>query len=137
MNMILRDARHDDSSRWNNDPAHFASEDRLPTLPIRNMVTFPQMKVPLMVSPASSAVIDEAMQPHRQVGVPTVKNPAVADPAPDGLYELGTMAGVVHALQGEKGDLAGLLKGLHRFQAAVGAVILDRAVGGLNDRPKG
>ena len=116
MKMTLLDAHHDDSSHMNNDPAHFASEDLVPILPIRNMVAFPQMKVPFMVSLASSAVIDEAVKNKQQVGLLTVKNPAVADPAPGELYEIGTMAEVVHAHKGEEGDLVVLLKGLHRFR---------------------
>jgi ATP-dependent Lon protease len=118
MKINLLNAHDADNERHKSAAVDPLDKDMVPILPVRQMVAFPQMKVPFMVSLASSAVIDDAMKDNHVIGLLTVKNPDIENPAPGELYEVGTMAEIVHAHKGEDGGLVVLLKGMHRFRVA-------------------
>lgn len=90
----------------------------VPILPVRSMVAFPQMSVPFMISFSSASVIDEAMQSDRMVGLLTVKDPEIEHPVPGQLYEVGTIAKVLHAKKNEEGVMVALLNGIRRFKVS-------------------
>ena len=100
------------------DHALTPAGDTVPILPIRGTVAYPQMKVPFLVSLKEAPMIEEAMKTDRIVGMLTVKNKNVAEPVPGELYEVGTIARVVHARKNDDGVLAVMLKGLNRFRVA-------------------
>lgn len=93
-------------------------QETIPILPVRGIVAFPQLKVPFMVSLTSTSVIEDAMKADRIVGLLTVKDPDVQKPVPGQLYEVGTIAEVVHAQKNEDGSLVVLFKGLYRFRVS-------------------
>ena len=93
-------------------------QETIPILPVRGLVAFPQLKVPFMVSLTSTSVIEDAMKADRIVGLLTVKDPDVQKPVPGQLYEVGTIAEVVHAQKNEDGSLVVLFKGLYRFRVS-------------------
>ncbi|MGD8702023.1 MAG: endopeptidase La [Desulfosarcina sp.] len=90
--------------------------NQVPILPIRSMVAFPQMNVPFMISFKSAAIIDDAMKADSIVGLLTIKDENTEDPVPGQLYEVGTMAKVLHAKKNEEGVMVALLSGIHRFR---------------------
>lgn len=92
--------------------------DALPILPVRDMVAFPRLKIPFMISMSSAAVIEDAMKTDRIIGLLTIKDPEVENPLPGQLYEVGTIAKVMHAHKNEEGLLVVLLKGLSRFRVS-------------------
>ena len=91
-------------------------KDALHILPIRSMVAFPQMSVPYMISFSSASVIEKALKADRMIGLLTVKDPDVEHPVPGQLYEVGTLAKVVHAKKNEEGVMVALLNGISRFR---------------------
>ena len=98
-----------------NTPAVDA-QDVVPILPIRNMVAFPQMSAPFMISFNVAPVIEDAMQADRMVGLLTVKDPDVDYPVPGQLYEVGTIAKILHAKKNEEGVMVAILNGIRRFK---------------------
>ena len=92
------------------------AQDVVPILPIRNMVAFPQMSAPFMISFNVAPVIEEAMQADRMVGLLTVKDADVDYPVPGQLYEVGTIAKILHAKKNEEGVMVAILNGIRRFK---------------------
>ncbi|MGD9331404.1 MAG: endopeptidase La [Desulfobacterales bacterium] len=92
--------------------------DLVPILPVRGMVAFPQMKIPFMVSLTATSVVEDAMKTDRIVGLLTVKDPEIEEPVPGQLYEVGTIAQVMHAQKNDDGALVVLLNGLNRFRVS-------------------
>jgi ATP-dependent Lon protease len=94
------------------------AQDIIPILPVRSMVAFPQMSVPFMISFSSASIIDDAMQADRIIGLLTVKDPEIEHPAPGQLYEVGTIAKILHAKKNEEGVMVALLNGIRRFKVS-------------------
>ena len=89
---------------------------KVPILPVRNMVAFPQMRVPFMISFKSAPMIESVMNADRYVGLLTIKDPEADDPVPGQLYEVGTIAKILHVKKNEDGVTMALMNGLHRFK---------------------
>ena len=78
-----------------------ASEGHLfAVLPLRDIVVFPHMIVPLFVGREKSVrALEEVMNEEKQILLLTQKNAGEDDPSPDGLYRVGTMATVLQLLK--------------------------------------
>jgi ATP-dependent Lon protease len=94
------------------------TQDFIPILPLRGMVAFPQMSVPFMISFSSASMIDDAMKADRTVGLLTVRDPANEHPVPGQLFEVGTIARILHAKKNEAGVMVTLLNGIRRFKVS-------------------
>src|SRR5580692_1966213 len=71
-----------------------------PVLPLRDIVVFPHMIVPLFVGREKSVrALEEVMNDEKQILLLTQKVAAEDDPAPDGLHTIGTMATVLQLLK--------------------------------------
>jgi ATP-dependent Lon protease len=71
-----------------------------PVLPLRDIVVFPYMIVPLFVGREKSVrALEEVMSDEKQILLLTQKNAAEDDPSPDGLYRVGTLATVLQLLK--------------------------------------
>src|SRR5580692_11012368 len=69
-------------------------------LPLRDIVVFPHMIVPLFVGREKSVrALEEVMTEEKQILLLTQKNAGEDDPSPDGLYRLGTLATVLQLLK--------------------------------------
>jgi len=93
-----------------------ASTDSVPILPVRNMVAFPQTRVPFMISADSAPLIETVMQTDRIIGLMTIKDPKSTDPVPGQLYEMGTIANILHVNTDENGVTVALMNNMHRFR---------------------
>ena len=72
----------------------------VPVLPLRDIVVFPHMIVPLFVGREKSVrALEEVMSEEKQILLLTQKNAADDDPTPDGLHKIGTMATVLQLLK--------------------------------------
>jgi len=98
------------------DRVHADTQEILPILPVRGMVAFPQISMPFMISFSSAALIEEAMQSDRTIGLLTVKDPEIESPVPGQLYEVGTIAKIIHTDKNDEGVTVALLKGMVRFK---------------------
>ena len=71
-----------------------------PVLPLRDIVVFPHMIVPLFVGREKSVrALEEVMNDEKQILLLTQKVAAEDDPAPDGLHNVGTLATVLQLLK--------------------------------------
>ncbi|MEA3338030.1 MAG: endopeptidase La [Chloroflexota bacterium] len=91
----------------------------LPILPLRGVVVFPMMWLPLTVGQARSVrLIDEALgeSEPRIIGLVTSKDPENEEPLPDEIYEIGTMAVVHRMLRAPDGTIRLIVQGLERIK---------------------
>ena len=93
----------------------------LPVLPLRDIVVFPQMIVPLFVGRDKSVkALEAVMAGDKQVFLVSQKNPGDEDPQADDLYDVGTLATVLQLLKLPDGTVKVLVEGQSR--AALGAL---------------
>ena len=86
-----------------------------PFLPLRDIVVFPHMIVPLFVGREKSiAALEEVMQNDKQILLVTQKKAADDDPSPAGLYDIGTLASVLQLLKLPDGTVKVLVEGFER-----------------------
>lgn len=86
-----------------------------PVLPLRDIVVFPQMIVPLFVGREKSvSALEAVMQTDKSIFLLSQKNPADEDPVADGLYEVGTLATVLQLLKLPDGTVKVLVEGQQR-----------------------
>ena len=98
------------------NPTGQASRDRVyPVLPLRDIVVFPGMIVPLFVGREKSVkALEEVMRDDKHILVVTQKNAQDDDPAPDQIYSTGTIATVLQLLKLPDGTVKVLVEGLSR-----------------------
>ncbi|WP_429884739.1 endopeptidase La [Geoalkalibacter halelectricus] len=88
---------------------------RYPLMPLRDIVVFPHMVVPLFVGRAKSIqAIEGAMERDKLIFLATQKNPKVDDPAEEDLYDIGTMAQIIQVLKLPDGTVKVLVEGRGR-----------------------
>jgi ATP-dependent Lon protease len=86
-----------------------------PVLPLRDIVVFPHNIVPLFVGREKSIrALEEVMKNDALVLLATQKNASDDDPAPDAIYETGTLASVLQLLKLPDGTVKVLVEGLER-----------------------
>ena len=96
----------------------------LPVLPLRDIVVFPQMIVPLFVGRDKSVkALEAVMAGDKQVFLISQKNPGDEDPGADDLYDVGTLATVLQLLKLPDGTVKVLVEGQSR--AALGVLETD------------
>jgi ATP-dependent Lon protease len=90
--------------------------DELPILPLRGLVVFPQMTIPLTVGqPRSIRLIDETMAGNRLVGLFASKDPELDTPGPDEIHRVGTLAAIHRLFRAPDGTIRLLVQGLMRI----------------------
>src|SRR5689334_17776630 len=86
-----------------------------PVLPLRDIVVFPHMIVPLFVGREKSIrALEEVMKNDALIMLATQKNASDDDPAPEAIYETGTLASVLQLLKLPDGTVKVLVEGLER-----------------------
>ncbi|MCL2871522.1 MAG: endopeptidase La [Betaproteobacteria bacterium] len=90
---------------------------RLPLLPLRDVVVFPHMVIPLFVGrPKSIKALDVAMKHNQPILLVAQKDAANDDPAVDDIYEVGAMAAVLQMLKLPDGTVKVLVEGRERVR---------------------
>ena len=97
-------------------PPLIAGETRaFPVLPLRDIVVFPHMIVPLFVGREKSIkALEEVMRSDTFILLATQKNASDDDPATDSIYEIGTLASVLQLLKLPDGTVKVLVEGAQR-----------------------
>src|SRR5712672_778889 len=89
--------------------------DDLPLLPLRDIVIYPYMIVPLFVSREKSIrAVDEALGEHRMILLTCQKDLDKEEPQQDDLYKVGTVAVIMRMLKLPDGRIRILVQGLSR-----------------------
>ncbi len=88
-----------------------------PVLPLRDIVVFPHMIVPLFVGREKSVrALEEVMQDDRQILLSSQIDPTVDDPKTDGIYRTGVLANVLQLLKLPDGTVKVLVEGRSRVR---------------------
>ncbi len=88
-----------------------------PVLPLRDIVVFPHMIVPLFVGREKSVrALEEVMAEDRQILLSSQIDPTVDDPATDGIYRAGVLANVLQLLKLPDGTVKVLVEGKARVR---------------------
>ena len=89
--------------------------DAYPVLPLRDIVVFPHMIVPLFVGREKSIrALEEVMKTDKPILLATQKNASDDDPAPDAIFATGTLASVLQLLKLPDGTVKVLVEGASR-----------------------
>lgn len=90
--------------------------DRVPILPVRNMVLFPGVVSPILVGRESSMkLIRKAEKNELIIGIVCQRDPEVESPEKDDLYEIGVYAKVVKVLTLPNGNITAIVQGMGRM----------------------
>jgi ATP-dependent Lon protease len=88
---------------------------QLPLLPLRDVVVFPHMVIPLFVGrPKSIKALEAAMEAGKSIVLVAQKSAAKDDPAPEDLYEIGSIANILQMLKLPDGTVKVLVEGSER-----------------------
>ena len=92
-----------------------APGDVFPVLPLRDIVVFPHMIVPLFVGREKSVrALEDVMKDDKQILLVAQKNAAQDDPSSDDIYQVGTVSTVLQLLKLPDGTVKVLVEGGQR-----------------------
>ncbi|MEY2699705.1 MAG: hypothetical protein RIQ52_460 [Pseudomonadota bacterium] len=96
----------------------------LPVLPLRDVVVYPHMVIPLFVGREKSIVaLDRAMRENKQVLLLAQRDPENDDPGFEDLYEVGTLASILQMLKLPDGTVKVLVEGQERSRATAFSMV--------------
>ena len=94
-----------------------AADGTHPVLPLRDIVVFPHMIVPLFVGREKSIrALEEVMRADKQILLATQQNPSEDEPTPETIYNVGTLASVLQLLKLPDGTVKVLVEGVSRAE---------------------
>src|SRR4051812_25179880 len=98
-------------------PVAPGSTGTFPVLPLRDIVVFPHMIVPLFVGREKSIrALEEVMRTDRHILLATQMNASEDDPSTEAIYRIGTLASVLQLLKLPDGTVKVLVEGVDRAQ---------------------
>lgn len=90
-------------------------QSRLPLLPLRDVVVFPHMVIPLFVGrPKSIRALEIAMENDKTIMLAAQRTAAKDDPAAEDIYEIGCVATILQMLKLPDGTVKVLVEGAYR-----------------------
>ena len=102
------------------------STDSLPVLPLRDIVVFPHMIVPLFVGRDKSIrALEEAMAADKNILLVAQKDAQIDDPEPDEIHTIGTHSSILQMLRLPDGTVKVLVEGQKRIQLSQFNVMED------------
>jgi len=88
---------------------------RVPMMPVRDMVIFPEMMHPFIVGrEASVRALEEALAGDKKIFLVTQHDASVDDPKPEEIYQVGTLANIVQSVKLPDGNIKVLVEGSER-----------------------
>ncbi|MFC0185261.1 ATP-dependent Lon protease [Pseudarcicella hirudinis] len=101
----------EDDEKFNN------LSDELPILPIRNIVLFPGMVIPITVGRQKSVrLVKKAYKGNRTIGVLVQANQNREEPTTEDLYKIGTVANILKMIVLPGGNITIIVQGRKRFE---------------------
>ena len=86
-----------------------------PLLPLRDVVVFPHMVIPLFVGrPKSIKALETAMEAGKSILLVAQKSAAKDEPSPEDLYDIGSIANILQMLKLPDGTVKVLVEGVQR-----------------------
>src|SRR6202795_2932119 len=88
---------------------------RVPMMPVRDMVIFPEMMHPFIVGrEASVRALEEALAGDKKIFLVTQHDASVDDPKPDEIFQVGTLANIVQSVKLPERNINVLVEGTER-----------------------
>ena len=88
---------------------------KLPLLPLRDIVVYPGMVVPLFIGRSNSAAaLESAMSGGRHIFLAAQRNSKTEEPLPEDIYSIGTLCQVIQLLRLPNGNVKVLVEGKSR-----------------------
>lgn len=89
----------------------------MPILPVRGVVVFPFLVIPLIITEKSHAqLVDEALTQGRTIGIVNTRDPNLTNPGFDDIYWAGTAGNILKMLRFPDGSVRFLIQGLARIR---------------------
>ncbi|MES2499526.1 MAG: endopeptidase La [Pseudomonadota bacterium] len=102
-----------------NSPPTEIMDDMMPLLPLRDVVVYPHLVIPLFVGRAKSVkALEIASEGNKQILLVAQKSANKDEPDAEDLYEIGTLATVLQMLKLPDGTVKVLVEGLHRVRVS-------------------
>lgn len=94
------------------------SEQKIfPILPVRNMVMFPNVVIPITAGRKTSIrLLEEAQKNGDFIGIVSQKNSDLEQPTEKDIYTTGTLAKIIKVIKLPEGNITAITKGFHRFK---------------------
>ncbi|SMC92809.1 endopeptidase La [Chryseobacterium sp. YR221] len=94
------------------------SEQKIfPILPVRNMVMFPNVVIPITAGRKTSIqLLEEAQKNGDFIGIVSQKNSDLEQPTEKDIYLTGTLAKIIKIIKLPEGNITAITKGFHRFK---------------------
>ncbi|WP_262149859.1 endopeptidase La [Chryseobacterium foetidum] len=94
-----------------------AEQKVFPILPVRNMVMFPQVVIPITAGRKNSIqLLEEAQKNGELIGILSQKHSDIEQPVEKDLYTTGTLAKIIKIIKLPEGNITAITKGFHRFK---------------------
>ncbi|HWU65996.1 MAG TPA: LON peptidase substrate-binding domain-containing protein, partial [Methylophilus sp.] len=91
----------------------------IPLLPLRDVVVYPHLVIPLFVGRSKSVkALERASEGDKKILLVAQKSANKDDPVAEDLYEIGTLATVLQMLKLPDGTVKVLVEGLHRVRVS-------------------
>jgi ATP-dependent Lon protease len=91
---------------------------RVPMMPVRDMVIFPQQMTPFIVGrEASVRALEEALTGEKKIFLSTQHDASIDDPKPEEIYAVGTLANIVQSVKLPDGNIKVLVEGVERARS--------------------
>src|SRR4051812_41598271 len=94
-----------------------SGNNKLPLLPLRDLIIFPHMMMPLFVGREKSInALEEAMSKQADIVLAAQRDPKTNSPAPDEIYRVGTLGTIIQLLKLPDGTVKVLVEGKRRVR---------------------
>ncbi len=104
-----------DNDRDDPNGGHGRSAKLVPLLPLRDIIVFPHMVVPLFVGREKSInALEEAMSHEKEILLAAQKKAKTNDPTPDDIFDMGTVGTIIQLLRLPDGTVKVLVEGKRR-----------------------
>ncbi|SHE87072.1 endopeptidase La [Chryseobacterium takakiae] len=94
------------------------SEQKIfPILPVRNMVMFPNVVIPITAGRKTSIqLLEEAQKNGDFIGIVSQKNSDLEQPSEKDIFQVGTLAKIIKIIKLPEGNITAITKGFYRFK---------------------
>ena len=88
-----------------------------PILPVRNMVMFPKVIIPITAGREMSIkLLEEAQRNNEYIGILTQNNSSIENPTTADLFQVGTLAKIIKIIKLPEGNITAITRGFQRFK---------------------
>ncbi|MEA3494932.1 MAG: endopeptidase La [Bacteroidota bacterium] len=91
--------------------------NKLPILPLRNTVLFPNTVIPITINREKSVkLISDAEKSDRKIGVVAQRSQDIDDPEPENIFEIGTVANIIKKIKLPDDNTMVIIQGITKFK---------------------